>query len=268
VSARVVLVMGAADAGKTTFIAWLANLGHARGLRVAIVDADIGQSEIGPPGTVGLGAVERPLVRPRDASLIALEFVGATSPGKQPWRTADATGKLATRARSTFDRVLVDTSGFVAGGFAAAVKARKIAATDPDLVVVIQADDESEHLVGALAGRTRPRVVRLPAVVGAQPRSQGARRQRRVESLARHFAHGTRRTVDAADVRVISLRGEPVELASVAPHTMVGLENAHGETLGVGLIEEIDTRRGTLSLQTTCAEERFASVRVGEVLAG
>lgn len=111
-TARVVMVIGAAEAGKTTFTAWLANHLHARGLSVGIVDADIGQSEIGPPATVGLGAVRRPLTRSGDAETVDLEFVGVTSPGRQPWRTAEATGRLVARARTRFDRVVVDTSGF------------------------------------------------------------------------------------------------------------------------------------------------------------
>src|SRR5262249_23538556 len=41
-SAPVVLVIGPTEAGKTTFTAWLASTLYANGLRVAIVDADVG----------------------------------------------------------------------------------------------------------------------------------------------------------------------------------------------------------------------------------
>jgi polynucleotide 5'-hydroxyl-kinase GRC3/NOL9 len=261
------MVVGATDAGKTTFVAWLANILYARGLRVAIVDADIGQSEIGPPTTVGLGEVRGPVERPADAEMIALEFVGVTSPGRRPWPIAAATGKLVARARTTFDRVLVDTSGFVAGGFAAAVKQRKIAVADPDVVVVIQAHDECEHLVRPLAGRVRPEIVRLPAVLGGRSRSPAARRQRRSQSLARHFAGARTMTLNASTVAVLSLRGEPVVLSAIAPRTIVALEDARGDALGLGIVDEVDGVNGVLAIRTTADAASIAIVRVGEATA-
>jgi polynucleotide 5'-hydroxyl-kinase GRC3/NOL9 len=262
------MVVGAADAGKTTFIAWLANVLHARGLRVGIVDADIGQSEIGPPATVGLGAVHGPIARSGDAELVTLAFVGVTSPGRRPWQTADAVGRMVRQARPMFDRVLVDTSGFVAGGFAAAVKQRKITIADPDIVVMIQTHDECEHLIRPLTGRARPAIVRLPAVIGGQPRSQAARRRRRAESLARYLAAAKPMTVSTAEVRVLSLRDEPVRVATIAPHTIVALEDAHGGVLGVGVIDGVDERNGTLAIRATAAAVAVSAVRVGEASAG
>ena len=53
------LVLGGADTGKTTLA--LALAGKIAGSRpVAIVDADIGQSHIGPPSTVGWAVVDNP----------------------------------------------------------------------------------------------------------------------------------------------------------------------------------------------------------------
>ena len=95
---RVTVIVGAGDTGKSTLAAQLASALTARGARVAVVDADVGQSEIGPPTTVGLGAVTGPLTRLRDADLIALEFVGDTSPVRRIGPTADATGRQIGRA--------------------------------------------------------------------------------------------------------------------------------------------------------------------------
>ena len=48
-----VVVVGAIDVGKTTFCALLASQGVEAGIPTAVVDADMGQSEIGPPTTIG-----------------------------------------------------------------------------------------------------------------------------------------------------------------------------------------------------------------------
>jgi len=263
-AAPVVMVIGAAEAGKTTFTAWLANLLHARAHRVAIVDADVGQSEIGPPATVGLGAVRAPVTRPGDAALIAFAFVGAMSPGRQPWRTAAATGRLVLRARAAFDRVLVDTSGFVAGGFAAALKQRKIAAADPDLVVLLQHAEECEHLVRPLAERARPLVRRLPVVTGGRPRSPAVRRRHRDDALARYFTDARSAVLDTARVALRSLRDEPAALAHVPPGALVELRDAEARTLGLGIVEAIDEERATLRVRTTASAGAVASVTIGE----
>ncbi|MGB9618976.1 MAG: Clp1/GlmU family protein, partial [Armatimonadota bacterium] len=57
-SPGVAMVIGGVDAGKTNFCVQLANAGVEAGLPTAVVDADVGQSEIGAPGTIGMGLVE------------------------------------------------------------------------------------------------------------------------------------------------------------------------------------------------------------------
>src|SRR5438105_14650046 len=161
--ARVTLILGTSDTGKTSLAARLAGALAARGDRVAVVDADVGQSEIGPPTTVGLGRVTGELARLADAEVLALEFVGDTSPVRYLRETAEATGRLVRRALSAgFERVLVDTGGLVEGPLGLALKRAKIRAVDPDLVLVLQRRDESEPIARPLeSGGGRPRVVRL-----------------------------------------------------------------------------------------------------------
>ena len=61
--ARTILLLGATDTGKTTFLTWLANILLAQERRIAIVDADVGQSSLGPPTTIGLSVVTAPFER-------------------------------------------------------------------------------------------------------------------------------------------------------------------------------------------------------------
>jgi polynucleotide 5'-hydroxyl-kinase GRC3/NOL9 len=262
------MVIGAAGAGKTTFTAWLANQLHARGLSVGIVDADVGQSEIGPPATVGLGAVRGLLTRSGDADTVAFEFVGVTSPGRRPWQVAEATGRLVQTARPRFDRVVVDTSGFVTGGFAAAVKQRKIAAADPDVVVAIQLGAECEHILRGLAARARPRVLRLPAVRGGRPRTPAVRRRHRETALARYFAGAGTITLDARRVAVRALGGAAVALEALVAGTLVALRGANDDTLGLGVVEAADPVAATLAVRTSATAANVATVTVGETTAG
>ncbi len=78
----IVFLLGGIDTGKTTFGVELAARATAAGIPSAIVDADIGQSTVGPPTTVGLklcrgmSAVTPDTVRAADA----LSFVGSITP--------------------------------------------------------------------------------------------------------------------------------------------------------------------------------------------
>jgi polynucleotide 5'-hydroxyl-kinase GRC3/NOL9 len=110
-----VFVVGGVDSGKTTFARRLARAGVEAGHVVAIVDADLGQSTIGPPGTVGLKVI-------RDADALetedhdALAFVGAMSPRNHFLPLVTGTAKLVMRAIEIGARlIVVDTSGLIDG---------------------------------------------------------------------------------------------------------------------------------------------------------
>jgi len=78
----VVTVIGGVDSGKTSFCVYLANNVVKKGLKVAIIDADLGQSDIGPPSTIGFCHVTASI---KDLFEIKAEnafFVGLTSPNR------------------------------------------------------------------------------------------------------------------------------------------------------------------------------------------
>ncbi|MGC8973282.1 MAG: Clp1/GlmU family protein, partial [Thermoproteus sp.] len=56
----VTVVIGAIDVGKSTMTAVLANKALSRGLRVAVIDADVGQNDIGPPTTISASRIIKP----------------------------------------------------------------------------------------------------------------------------------------------------------------------------------------------------------------
>ena len=260
--ASVTLVLGTSDTGKTSLIAHLASALAARGERVAVVDADVGQSEIGPPTTVGLGRVTGPLGRLADAEVLALEFVGDTSPVRYICETAEATGRLVRRALDAgFDRVLVDTGGLVEGPLGVALKRAKIRAADPDLVLVLQRRDESEPIARALEAAPRPRVVRLvpsPAVVR---RTATRRREHREKMLHDYFARGATIALPTSRVPIHDRRGHA--LVDVAVGLLVGVLGADGETLGIARVKAWEPDRGRIVLDTPVAADRIASLVAG-----
>jgi polynucleotide 5'-hydroxyl-kinase GRC3/NOL9 len=262
-AAPVTLVIGANDTGKSTLVGRLAGALAVRGHAVAVVDADLGQSDVGPPTTVGLGRVRGPLARLADAELLDLEFLGVTSPAACPAATADATARQVARARAAgFERVLVDTSGLVEGALGRALKRLKLERVAPDALLVLQRTAECEPILSALPPRVRPRVVRLPAAAPGR-RTPAVRRHARRRSLDAHLAGAAPLTLDLADVTVRPAPGARGLTLPEAAGALVALADHEGRTLGLGWISAIDLDAAQLTVQTGVDGARVAAVMVG-----
>jgi polynucleotide 5'-hydroxyl-kinase GRC3/NOL9 len=258
--ARVSVVIGASDAGKTTFVATLACELASRGARVGVVDSDVGQSEIGPPTTVGLGEISGPVTHLSEAVPIAIQFVGLISPARGIRGVVEATRRMTERARAEgFDHILVDTSGLVTGWPGRLLKQQKLDAIDPDVVLVLEREDECAPIVTRFEGQLRPRVVRLPARGRVRSRSQTARRRHRAQALDGYLR----------DARTVSLARSGITLElprgldeADCVSALCGLDDARGQTLALGIVEDVAS--GTLRvLAPLPSVAAVARVRIG-----
>src|SRR3990172_12922332 len=189
---KFVMIMGETDAGKTSFTTFLTNSLTAEGLRVGVVDTDLGQSDIGPPTTVGLGVLTQPVERLGEAEVIGLHFVGSTSPQGHLLPTVIGTKKMVEKAlRLGLDKVLVDTSGLIQGELGRTLKQHQIDLIDPDLLPCLQRGGESEHILRPYGQGHRPEILRLAPGTAGRKRSQEERRQHRERTLQAYF-HGAR----------------------------------------------------------------------------
>ena len=57
-----ILIMGGIDSGKTSFCTFLVNAAVKDNLRTCVIDADLGQSDVGPPSTVGFNFITKPIM--------------------------------------------------------------------------------------------------------------------------------------------------------------------------------------------------------------
>src|ERR687891_1044137 len=96
----VVMMLGALDTGKTTFGFELARRALAAGVPCAIVDADIVQSTVGPPTTVGMKVLgsDGDLSREGLRSADGLGFVGTLIPKGHLLPLISSTAKLVRTA--------------------------------------------------------------------------------------------------------------------------------------------------------------------------
>lgn len=74
------MIIGETDSGKSTLTSYLANMALIRGLKTIIVDGDIGQGDLAPPGCIGAATVRDKIYDLRDLRAEVFGFLGFTSP--------------------------------------------------------------------------------------------------------------------------------------------------------------------------------------------
>jgi len=146
----VVMLLGAADTGKSTYAREMAAGARQAGMRVAYVDSDVAMSTVAPPACVGLKYLrgDGDFQRPIEADEI--RFVGSTSPKHLVLQLVVATARLVEVARASADVVIVDTTGVVSGVVGETLKYHKMELCRPDVVVGLQRGGELEPLIGML----------------------------------------------------------------------------------------------------------------------
>ena len=184
----VVLVIGSTDTGKTTFCRYLVERGVSQGLRVGLVDADVGQSQIGPPTTIGLKILSH---NPDWDKIEAdnLYFVGWISPEGHLLRCVTGVRLMvdaALRAGANF--VVVDTTGYVKGIRAIALKQHKIEIIQPSNLVCIQHSDELDAIVSGFDVSHSIMIHRLSPHQAVTSKTNKYRREYRETCVNRYFS--------------------------------------------------------------------------------
>lgn len=266
----VTMFLGASDTGKTTCLRAAASHLAQRGLLpLAIVDADIGQSTVGPPTTVGLTLVTKrnlPILLTDRLPCHAMSFVGALSPVGYLLQTIVATKRLVDKAlRRGARAVLVDTTGLIGQSVGFQLKLNKIELLEPRHIVALQREGELEGLLSVLAGRLGLTVHRLAVSCQVRPRSPAERYRYRTNRFAVYFRGATKVPLETSKVSVLS---PPAGLSKVTEESLhpvisldsfpsqnlvgclVGLNNASNETLALGLLERV-TRHGQKTVVLT-----------------
>lgn len=185
------LVLGGPGTGKSTLCQYLIYRAYVKGEPVALVDLDLGQSHLGPPGALGLGLF--PPRFPGDHGLFpeGLYFIGQTSPVGAILPVSVGSRILVDEARSRgVNRIVVNTSGLISGPAAWHLKQAQVELLKPTLVLALAQEGELAPLLASLShgNKTLAMTVSPRAIL----RSPEDRRQYRETRFRRYFERARR----------------------------------------------------------------------------
>jgi polynucleotide 5'-hydroxyl-kinase GRC3/NOL9 len=255
------MLIGAPDTGKSTLAREILRQSVAKGRVAALVDADVAQSTVGPPGCVGLRWVRTSDDLSDISRADALRFVGSTNPSRLVLQMVLATAALVEQARATADLVLIDTTGAVSGVVGQTLKYHKVETCRPELVVALQRGAELEPVIGMLQRFFSVDVITADVHPELIPLSPDIRSERRVRQLKQALAD----PLEAWRIR-------PTVFAPTLPTGLdldrlagmvVGVQDGVGACLGLGVLDYTD---GVLRVLTNHGEGmqglRLGSMRI------
>lgn len=190
---KISLVIGPVDTGKTTFIKWFLNYLVEKGLKVALIDADIGQSTIGPPGTIGLSIVDSKVDNINELKPFTIDFVGTISPSGNLMNCIISLRNALDRAlKFSADKIIIDTTGMIREAEGIFLKQSKIELLKPDFILYFSRNDELLPILSPFKKITAFTLRRLEIndeVKKKSPEFRGTERKRKFTS---YFDKGKR----------------------------------------------------------------------------
>jgi len=229
-----VLFVGPADRGKTTRVERAArDIAAAR--PAAVLDLDVGQSEIGPPGMMDLADAvpDRPMAQWRARRQW---YLGDLSPYSLPGATVAGARRLADAAREKgAETLLVDTASFIAGPAGPALATALLDALRPDAVVAVAREGEMDAW---LRGVFVP-VIRVAPEEAVRVKPSGLRAVCRAAKLATYFRDAAEHAVRLDEWPLRGTRlglGEPLAASDrAAAATALGCPVVHAERAGASV---------------------------------
>jgi polynucleotide 5'-hydroxyl-kinase GRC3/NOL9 len=232
-----IVIIGATDVGKSTLSTFLANGLFKEQISCQIVDADIGQADIGPPTTIGSAVTSSFLPSLVELDPSALIFVGDTSPNRVQSKLLDGIQRLSKNEEAKL--TIINTDGWVLDREAIIYKTRLIETVRPDLVLAIASFNELDPIVSGASAIS----MRIEAPTMILSRSQRDRRQIRTSGYRRFLDGGATRAYGKQTIRLkLPLGVSSIETVgrSQLRNLLVGLLDEDGLLLQIGVLLGLD----------------------------
>jgi polynucleotide 5'-hydroxyl-kinase GRC3/NOL9 len=269
----IAILLGATDTGKSTLAKFLIFNLCQQGLKVALVDADIGQSVLGPPTTIGLSIFKSDPDWEIVLSPPEIFFVGSTTPEGHFPIHLEGVKRMVDKATSLSPEViLVDTTGFVLGEGGKELKRRKIDLLSPRFILALQKSDEIEPILELYKENSFYKIFRLRLSDQVRARSMEERKIYRTNKFRDYFKHSLVQELAIENVQiegeVVDSNGDilPTEWALKINGLLIGLKDSHDETLALGVIRNYLEQKKTMRILTPLRDiQRIETIQLSSL---
>lgn len=235
-------IIGDVDSGKSTLCTLIANYVQSQGLSVSVIDGDIGQADIGPPTTISLSRVQKPIYSLQDLQAELSLFIGDTSPASTEEKLSRSMLKLRELSERQSDVTLVNTDGWVQGEDAVGYKLRLLTTLQPDLVLGLAVDGELDQLLEMKESTS----LKLSRSSHAKSRSRDERKRARELGYRRFLQNARRVELKIGHVRIRRFNSNQRQLrldANDLRGVIAGLLNEEEWLMSIGRIEAVENGR-------------------------
>jgi polynucleotide 5'-hydroxyl-kinase GRC3/NOL9 len=230
------VVLGQTDVGKSTLCVYLVNRLLQNGHHVCVIDADIGQTDLGPPTTIARAIPTAPITSLMDLAPETCLFIGHTSPSYVEGKLIQGIQGLSTEEPERL--TIINTDGWVAEPDAILYKMNLIDKVGPDIVLAL----EFEHELQSILAGARTRSLKLSRAKHAMERSRGDRRTIRADRYKRFLEGAQTREVSLGSVQVLKPRYFPPVQKAYADelrNLIVGILNHQDHLVQIGILMNI-----------------------------
>jgi polynucleotide 5'-hydroxyl-kinase GRC3/NOL9 len=230
-----VIVIGAGDVGKSTLCTYLTNQLLEMGLKLRVVDGDVGQTDIGPPTTVGSAMASNFISSLVDLNPEALIFIGDTTPSRVENKLIEAIRRLTDHQHDKPTITIINTDGWILDSYAISYKIKMISSIQPDLVLELSTGSELQPILSG----SRARSLKVLAPYEVLMRTRSDRRAIRTSGYRRFLNGAFVRTLPLGEVQVLMPNGLTALQAPFNPklkNAIVGLLDEKGYLNQIGIL--------------------------------
>jgi polynucleotide 5'-hydroxyl-kinase GRC3/NOL9 len=249
-----ILVIGSTDTGKSTLCMFLVN--HILKFKesVALIDADIGQSDLGPPGTLGLSMITKPYLQPDNLNVNSMIFIGKTNPSSVTEKIIDGILKLENCILKGTS-IVINTDGWILDEEAIAYKLRMIKQLETDTTIIL---DEGNELYNVFEPNRSFMRIRVPKFIKTRGREE--RKKIREHNYKKYLRNAIHRNFSLNGIMIESLLSKRIQSGE-----MLGFIDPNGFLIGIGILEHINRKKQILRAYTNVNDRNVTSIDCGNI---
>lgn len=178
-----IMIIGAPDSGKSTLTQVLVNQAIIKGRKVGWIDADLGQTTLGPPSSIwaAIGIHEW-------SCLVGGEFIGSLSPAKNEAYIASSIRCLQKLLISLgVELIIIDVGGFVFGSRANKLHKYQAQLVSPNWIVALEKDNQLSMMLKDTNLINFNNLIKIPPLSNRRKRYIKERRNNHIVNLSKYF---------------------------------------------------------------------------------